>query len=236
MTFGDRLKQVRLQKGLTQENLAKKLGIGKTTITGYEKGNRQPDVQRIKDLAKILGVTGDYLLDIDVADAPTYTPAEQAHIKKYRTLDEHGKTMVDFVLDEEYGRMQTIEDEEEPEVDIVKYDFYDLPVSAGTGQYLDGDYKTTIEIPAAKDIPGTDFCLRISGDSMEPRFSDKDIVFVRKTDAVDVGRIGIFVINGESYIKKLGEGELISLNKNYDPIPINEYDTFRCLGETLGKL
>ena len=37
MNFGDRLKSFRTEKKLTQEDLAKKVGVAKTTITGYEK-------------------------------------------------------------------------------------------------------------------------------------------------------------------------------------------------------
>lgn len=62
MEFGDRLKEFRLAKGLTQEELAKQIGVAKTTLTGYEKGNREPDVFKIKKLAEVLGVTGDDLL------------------------------------------------------------------------------------------------------------------------------------------------------------------------------
>ena len=48
MSFGDRLKQYREDKGFTQEQLAGMIGVAKTTITGYERGNRTPDVDKIK--------------------------------------------------------------------------------------------------------------------------------------------------------------------------------------------
>lgn len=62
MSFGDRIKKARQGKGLTQEQLAKMIGVAKSTLTGYEKGNREPDVFKIKALSAALDITGDYLL------------------------------------------------------------------------------------------------------------------------------------------------------------------------------
>lgn len=42
MEFGDRLREARVNKGLTQEQLAQKIGVAKSTLAGYEKGNREP--------------------------------------------------------------------------------------------------------------------------------------------------------------------------------------------------
>ncbi|MBD5153247.1 MAG: helix-turn-helix transcriptional regulator [Oscillibacter sp.] len=70
MTFGERVKQYREAKGYTQEELAELVGVAKTTITGYERGNRAPDVAKIKKIAAALGVTGDDLLDTGTAPRP----------------------------------------------------------------------------------------------------------------------------------------------------------------------
>lgn len=65
VAFGDRLREARLQKGLTQEQLAKKIGVAKFTLTGYEKGNCEPDVFKIKKILEVLEADSDYLLGID---------------------------------------------------------------------------------------------------------------------------------------------------------------------------
>ena len=62
MDFGDKLKAARINAGFTQEQLARQIGVAKSTLTGYEKGNREPDVPKLKALSAALGVTGDYLL------------------------------------------------------------------------------------------------------------------------------------------------------------------------------
>lgn len=63
MGFTDQLKRARLTMGLTQQQIADMMGITKSTYCGYETGKRQPDVPKIKKLAKILHTSGDVLLE-----------------------------------------------------------------------------------------------------------------------------------------------------------------------------
>jgi len=111
--------------------------------------------------------------------------------------------------------------------------FYDIPVSAGLGNYLDSGEHEMIEVD--NTVPNTaDYAVRVSGDSMAPRFVDQQIIFVHEQQALDEGEIGIFCFNSEAYLKKLGRGCLISLNSSYEPIPIGEYDDVRVLGKVVG--
>ena len=110
---------------------------------------------------------------------------------------------------------------------------YDMPASAGLGNYLDGGGHEMIEVD--NTVPGNaDYAVRISGDSMAPRFVDHQIIFVHEQPTLDEGEIGIFSMNSEVYLKKLGRGCLISLNSKYEPIPIREYDDIRVLGKVVG--
>lgn len=96
MTFGERLKKARENKGLTQEQLAHQIGVAKPTITGYEKGKREPDVRKIKLLAQALEVTGDYL----IGNTPEeFSSNERDLIKKYRSLPSEGQKAVSNLLD-----------------------------------------------------------------------------------------------------------------------------------------
>ena len=47
---------------------------------------------------------------------------------------------------------------------------------------------------------------------------------------------GLFVVNGNGYIKKKGSRELISLNPKFDNVQISEYDTVYCMGKVIGKV
>ena len=57
---------------------------------------------------------------------------------------------------------------------------------------------------------------------MEPTYRDGDMLIVEKADELEVGEIGIFTLDGEGYVKMLGHGELISLNPEYNAIPMDE--------------
>jgi transcriptional regulator with XRE-family HTH domain len=67
VSFGERLRSARESRGYTQQQIADLMQIDKSTYCGYETGKRQPDVQKIKQLSKILGVSGDDLLETDYA-------------------------------------------------------------------------------------------------------------------------------------------------------------------------
>lgn len=69
---------------------------------------------------------------------------------------------------------------------------------------------------------------------MEPLYHDKDILLVEPTCEINVGEIGIFNVNGQAYVKKLGKGKLISLNKGYDDIPLTEESL--CMGRVVDSL
>lgn len=61
--FKNRLKTLRKEKGYSQKELAKILGVGQTTIANYEKGIREPNQKMLKVIATTLSTTIDYLLD-----------------------------------------------------------------------------------------------------------------------------------------------------------------------------
>lgn len=176
-------------------------------------------------------------LDEVEAASTEFSPKEYSHIKKYRVLDTHGRKVVDHVLDDEYDRMTHIESREE-KGHITYINLYDLAASAGTGEPLGTTYYSTkIEIPTDQVPEEAHCCLRVNGDSMEPAYKDGDIVFVHRQDeSVREGEIGVFSLNGEGYLKRLGNKELESLNPKYSPIPIREFDDLRCFGRVLGKV
>lgn len=129
-----------------------------------------------------------------------------------------------------------LEDYSDAPEDTTTIPVYDAGASAGTGIFLDSDCYDVIAIPDNYTSRKANFAVWVDGHSMEPRFNDGDLVLVRTQPAVDIGEIGIFIVNGEGFIKKLGEGELISLNPDYENIQLNEWDDISCKGRVLGKL
>jgi SOS-response transcriptional repressor LexA len=222
-TIGEILSQARKSRHLSQPELADelaKLGIHKSnkSISTWEKGLAEPSCTTLMALSKILGITDIY--DRYYGDTPEHP---------YTLLNDEGKAKADEYIELLVGSGKYTKHTAEivtlapREVKL----FY-LPASAGPGEFLDSsDGFDLVALP--EDAPAdTDFMIRILGDSMEPQFMDGEIVYVKQQETVENGEIGIFGLEGKSYIKKFRstpDGNfLISLNPKYNPIPINPED------------
>lgn len=243
MTFGERLTELRKERGFSNRNdFANYIGMPSTTLRNYETDVREPGHIFLKQMADIFHVSVDYLLCITDDKTPpikhsNYSVCEIEHIKKYRVLDEHGKKMVDFTLSEEYKRCEALHEKaaatEQNAVRLINY-YYRL-ASAGSGQILfDTPPTKRIEIPNTSDYARVDYAVGVNGKSMEPTYCDGDTLLIEMAEEINMGENGIFLVDGECYVKKLGEKELISLNSDYKNIPLNE--TARCMGRVIGKL
>ena len=227
MAFKEQLKAARLAKGYTQEQLATAIGVAKSTFTGYEKGNSEPNMLTIKKLMEILEVDANYLWYDENDNSNSFVTSfiEQQIIKKYRLIDETGKNTVEFVLNDIYDRCVK---EPAPLYETVLKPAYQCGLSAGTGLYAFDDVPTEqIEVPI--DFKDIDFVISVSGDSMEPTYRDGDKVMIKKQRDIKIGEIGAFMVNGEAYIKELGNKCLISHNKKYAPIHFNESMRIDCI-------
>lgn len=112
MEFGERLRQARKEKGLTQKEMAERLHIAGSTYAGYETGFREPGLFKLKEIINELGVDSSWLLGVD--DLEGLTADEYRHIKKYRALDERGRETVDAVLEQQYQAMLRKKAEADP--------------------------------------------------------------------------------------------------------------------------
>ena len=114
---------------------------------------------------------------------------------------------------------------------------YRLAVSAGTGELLDDTDFDSVEVGDEVSL-SADFGVRIAGDSMEPRFVNGQVVWVKRQETLQPGEIGIFLYNGSGYCKVLERDErgvfLRSLNPHYAPIPVGEGDELRVFGRVVG--
>lgn len=247
MTFGERLKQFREGCGYTQEELAEMVGVAKTTITGYEKGNRKPDVSKIKKLAQALGITGDQLLGtgFETEKAPLYSSEAMRLAKDYDSLDHWGKQAVRQLTDNELARMQddsqfrmAEELEQDEEIPL----FLSAPAAGMASPIMGTDYDMYKVQP--QDPQGAVFAVRVGGNSMEPYFPDGSIAFCTK-DPMQDGEIGVFAIDGDAVIKQyhydyqLGITYLFSLNRKRSDADVvitrSSGRTLVCLGRVISR-
>ena len=251
MSFGTRLKARREQLGITQPQLAEMLGVSKGAIGNYETDANSPKATILFKVFDVLKCDANYLFQDEMGNSYPMKVSydEYESIKKYRNLDDHGKELVNFTLNKEIVNFSLDKETER----IEKYgklgevshpvtsfpmrliSYYFKNASAGTGQLvIDNLPDKDIEIPDKPEYRNVSYAIGVNGSSMEPAFQDGDILLVEATQEIEVGDIGIFQINNECFVKKLGEKELISLNKDYKNIPLDE--TAATLGKVIGKL
>ncbi len=140
-----------------------------------------------------------------------------------------------------------------------KITYIEMPVStlsaaAGTGTFLDEENFDLMRFPASTVPAGAEFGIRVRGDSMEPVYQDGQIVWVKTCKALHPGEVGIFMYDGNGYIKVYQEQEpeesmrdsyrdmygqpcmqpvLISYNENYAPRPVIPELGFCIVGRVL---
>ena len=107
MSVGEKIKFLRKQKNLTQGELAKELGVSKSTVAMYEIGRNFPNVEMLHKLCRTLNTTGDYLIGLTDEPNKKFIPqsvdlsADAAHlIDNYNKLNTSGKEKAsDYVED-----------------------------------------------------------------------------------------------------------------------------------------
>ena len=217
------------QKGWSLSEFARKLDLPKSSISRYFNKSRQFPINKINIFADTLGVSSEYLLGIKISNNDL--------LDIYNKLDSKRQTKVyDFAsrqLDEQNNKITNINDYIEEETNWYEVKFYGS-ISAGTGLYLDDEQVETINFGADMVPSGTDFCLKVNGDSMEPMFNNGDYVFIKRETDFRNGTIGAVIVNGEAYLKKIyirdNSIRLVSLNKKYKDITVSEDDTLKYVG------
>lgn len=241
LTFGEKIKESRKSQNLTQKQLAQLIGAAHNSISDWENNKNKPDPDTIELLCGALKITPNYLLNTSEDD---FSPREKQIIKKFRSLDSHGKGTVEIILEREAMRINKIKKQESYLTELEKdsssrsvrlINYYYRLASAGTGQIVfDTPPTKRIAIPDIPKYKNVAYAIGVNGDSMKPKFNNGDTLLIEMTDVVDVGDIGIFLVDGNCYIKKCGNEELISLNQKHANIPMNE--NARCMGKVIDKL
>jgi transcriptional regulator with XRE-family HTH domain len=99
MTIGDRIKELRIKNNYNQEELAKLLGVTSRAVSGWETDYRFPRAKMLEDIAKIFGVTTDYLLNGDLQDLEEIDADAVQLIRRINTeiTEEDKKKILDMI-------------------------------------------------------------------------------------------------------------------------------------------
>lgn len=243
MTLEEQLKAEILSKYKSIRAFTQQFGISYSTLDSiFKRGIKNAGIDT---MLKIFGA-----LNIDIESVKTgtlkhvsaspinnfYTVDEQSLINKYRALDIFGQDTVKAVLNCEHSRCLSQKEMNDllSDYNIIYLPSPIQPASAGTGEFADDE--SVERVPVLRNVwtSKADYALRVHGDSMEPDMHDGDMLLVRSQPAVEIGEIGIFIHQGERFVKVFRGDYLESLNDEYDDIAIEE-DT-KCIGKVIGVL
>lgn len=231
----DELNRLKDKNGLTQQDIVKGSGISQSTLSQYFSGKRLPSKTNSKKLADFFKVPVEQIdprLNTAASSLKSDTAQKIDEIVSKLKPEPYQKNVLNFAK----GQLveQRALEVHDIVVEYVAYNYYDQPVSAGTGQYLNEVQIETIQLPVKVDA---DFVCPIYGDSMEPDYKSGDYVFVKLTVELPSGTVGVFDYEGEAYIKQLviekDKAYLRSFNKKYKDIPINSDSDFRIIGKVV---
>ena len=258
MSFAQTLGNLMETHGVTAYKMGKDTKISDRLIGYWKNGDKLPNAENLIIIAKYFGTSIDYLLTgiEHINDTNIKLTADEEKLlflynklpldSKSRIL-ERAETLAELAAEratqesktaakEDKNAVKSVKLADDPQ-ELEKYSimYFDHPASAGTGLFLDETLAEEISVRATLQSYNADFAIPISGDSMEPEFSSGDIVLVESCPNVAQGKVGIFVLDGDVYIKEYGGDRLISYNEAYSPILLKEFETAVCLGRVLGK-
>lgn len=208
MEFHNRLKTLRTQASMTQQQLGKAIGVSQVTIRNWETGAKMPSMAAIISLSKVFGTSSDFILGIKTDDrlqgAPT-TREEARLLSEFRELDRCGKKTVSMICSLERARV--MEESKKKIVSLAEHisqkfiPKYSTPSAAGYSAPIDGEEYEMILVD--ERVPDeADFAIEASGNSMEPYIYDGETLYVKKDSDLDIGDVGIFIVNGARYCKQ----------------------------------
>ncbi len=263
-TYIDRIKWMKNERKMTNERLSERSGIPLGTLSKLMAGmNESPKLSNIVAICNALDCSVDFIITGNPENTNNYTlsPEEIRLIEQYRKLDRWGRELTAAVIAHEEARAEEGAGGEAPakpaqekgkilfpKAPAGRYAgaqaktgkrtllLYDLPVSAGSGVYLDDSKAERVSIPNNQKTLEADYALRISGNSMEPKYHNGDVLLVQNAEAVEVGEAGIFLLDGNGFFKIFGGDRLISLNPDYGPILLKDFADVQCRGRVIGRL
>lgn len=236
--FSTNLKRLRKEHHLSQDQLAQELNnkydtrVSKSMISRWERGSTDPQMKYVRMIADFFNLSTD-LVDGKNSDTDQLKINELTDIYKRLNNNRQHKVI-------SYASMQLREQESPAALKDTSVVYLSGYVSAGYGEYLIGDDPKNDPVEVSGHVPNYDIAVKVNGDSMEPTFTDGQILYVKKVADPSLLWNGQFVIariGDEAYVKKFHKEKdqikLISLNPKYKDIVIKPDDDFAVIGTVI---
>ena len=204
-TLGDRLRDTRKAKKLTQAFVAKASGVSPASVTQWEKDVNQPRGESLISIAKVLDCTPNWLLNgVDPID----------HIRPKNKKTNSDLKISNMISFEDFEDFEDIENayiaETESTSKYIELDFYDIEVSAGHGALVIQEEKDDSICFSNKFItkelglkPKNIFLMPVKGDSMVPTLKNQALVMVNQISEFSGDGIYVFRFDGQLMVKRL---------------------------------
>lgn len=231
---GQVIRRYRIAAGMDQAALAARLGYTKTAIGNWELGLTRPDIDNVPRLCRELGIPVTELLDMAAETA--LPPEDRRLLEGYHRLDRFNRGTVSQLME----RLLFQQDRKEKERLRSAYRplcRYEEAAAAGVGAPMADRAESETVYALQSRVPhGTDCVIRVNGRSMEPTFREGSYVYVDSGAEVRCGQTGIFIVNGEPFIKEYRPDGLHSHNQRYKTIYTGEGSDVRCFGRVTGPV
>lgn len=215
------LKKRRLEKDLSQVEIAEILGINKSSYSSWESGRAKPNQKNLAALADIL--------DVDI----TYFESEYNIVNNYLQLTPENQVRAEDYVEELLLSEQTSNVTPLFSVQVLA----DIQLSAGLGEGFFDEFETET-VYSDEEQYGYDIAAWIEGDSMEPVYKNGEVALIRSNGFDYDGAVYALSWNDSVYIKKLYRDEdgfrMVSLNKDYPEKFIPYEDEPRIVGLVVG--
>ena len=231
-TFADRIRYFRTVGNMSQAQLAEILGITKNTISNWESGRRRPELDMVPALCKALSITFDEFYGF----GEFITGEDKNLVLRYHALNPYNQELISKMMDTML-EMQINEWRKTVRANNRRIFWNESKTAAGTGNPLQdhasGHY---VYLHISDDVTRADEIITVTGNSMEPTFYDGDALLIERTEQIEPGEIGIFIADGEGFVKEYQPEGLHSHNPAYPILKFTEDDNVRCFGRVIRAL
>ena len=231
---GQVIRKYRTAAGMDQAELASKLGYTKTAVGNWELGLTRPDIDNVPRLCKELNVSVTELLGMEPETAlPT---EDRMLLEMYHQLNKFDRHTIRQLMERLYFQQDTKE-KARLRRSYQPMCLYEEAAAAGVGAPMLDYAENEMVYVLQENVPhGTDGIIHVNGRSMEPTFRDGSYVYVDSSATVLPGQVGIFIVNGEAFIKEYQPDGLHSHNTRYKTIYTGEGVDVRCCGRVTGAV
>ncbi|MBQ9425917.1 MAG: helix-turn-helix domain-containing protein [Erysipelotrichaceae bacterium] len=227
MSIGKRIKEARIKKKMTQEDLGKLIGKSKSAVNNYENSVRGLNSNLLIKIIDALDVDANYLFqDYYLKDELKISDKAKKLYQSYMNTDEYTQKSVDSILSNSLERAEK----------MTSYKLITRPLFFEVEEFVKDNRFASVgfSLPDTPNNRESTAILIAFEDAMKPIYGNKDCILIKAADRINYDEIGIFQVGDRFVMRRLGIDVLTADNELFEPIPID--DSVRCVAKILRKI